>query len=461
MCRMIAVRSKDGTSPYDYVKAALLEWCSSNSHGTGVSYFDSEGEMTYFKSPNIAKEHLDAAWWEKEFPDEDGKRWAAYVREFDANGGKPTMVGHVRYAVSGSTNGDGAHPFAGERNGKHIHITHNGWVHEEKTLEDEMKKLGFDAPSGVDSEWLKCLISHVGMMEFPGWLVKHGISGKLNVLLHREDGLIQAYSHGDLEYYEDEHVVIIATESFIFPGEERERFGWYGVPPGTVVTVGLSGEVHTATVTVPKRPIRRKENWWDGADWDNVVFCHSYAVDSNPNAPRPGDVVICPGYVDLPANRVAEMTHKEHELVVVRAAYNLERGGSTWCYCIEPSCISERVRKVGLAAAVRDIRYDLLYRNDHLHDTGVCVPGDPTERNAVEYVEKLLNQAYTDVTETPLQDEFDRVWETLLDAKDIAETDPDQIVTSPFSGKLITARALVCEAREQAKKAYDRMRNGK
>ena len=197
-----------------------------------------------------------------------------------------SLLGHVRFAVSGGRGPGDAHPFRGEYKKKPFHMTHNGWADNTDKLREWLKEKGREPKTRVDSELLKCLIEEVGIEEWAKVLEELDVGGKLNILVHWSDKnytdreVIQGYSHGDLHYYQDGNFVIVATEPVAVYGKKVKTKKWTHLKSGEIVTI-KNGELSVKKGIdldrfEKKRTVYKvynySDNYWEDSsysdDWD-------------------------------------------------------------------------------------------------------------------------------------------------------------------------------------------------
>lgn len=264
MCRMVCVRMKNGKpskEAYLIVREALLEFGRTQRDGTGLSGLTKQNTLYYFKSDATAGEYFSR------------KDWAKSRSMFHHS---PVMLGHVRLACSGGVCPANAHPFRGEYDGMQVDLIHNGWLNNEDKLVAWLKESGHAPKTKVDSELIARTLELVGFDNVPAKLIEMGVTGKANFMALFEDGTLQIYSHGDIEIYEDDEKVVVATESFKFPGETYYRLSqWHKVVSGTVITITPKCKVITKTVENLDRMAHVRCDWsgtgktvfrWDGGE---------------------------------------------------------------------------------------------------------------------------------------------------------------------------------------------------
>jgi len=241
---------KDGKADdraYLIIQEALLEFGKTQRDGTGLSGLTESGYLYHFKSDATAGEYFFRKDWEK-------NRMNFYHT--------PVMLGHVRLACSGQVNPPSAHPFRGVYRGHNVDLIHNGWLNNEAKLIEWLKEKGHKIETNVDSELILHTLEEVGFDDVPLKFSEMAVTGKVNYMALFDDGTLKVYSHGDIEMYEDDEKVVVATERFRFPGDgDIKADKWHKVDSGTIITITPSCEVLTKVVENVERVAHVKGGW--------------------------------------------------------------------------------------------------------------------------------------------------------------------------------------------------------
>lgn len=140
MCLAIAARAGKRI-PENHIRQG---WAR-NSHGAGIAYIDSAGEIAISKGHMTLKALLEA-----------------YDKAWEANQNSPFLL-HLRYRTAGANNAENTHPFAGKY-GAMIHNGHFGMLGDSYKKSDtaEFAEVLASVPEDKLREVLNKLRSHIG-----------------------------------------------------------------------------------------------------------------------------------------------------------------------------------------------------------------------------------------------------------------------------------------------------------